>query len=66
MEKDIEKNFEKYNENCVEWLSGGRTCTCTFTNRKHINRIKKLYENHKDDFGFLYEIRMEVFAVRFR
>lgn len=31
-------------ENMIEFLSGQRTCTVTFTNQKHINRIKKLYE----------------------
>lgn len=55
MNEDNEKNFEKNNENCIEWLNGSHTCTCTFTSRKHINRIKKLYEEHKDKFGFLYE-----------
>lgn len=51
----IEKNFEKNNENCIEWLSGERSCLCTFTNRVHINRVKDLYEKHKDEFGSFYE-----------
>lgn len=42
-------------ENMVEFLSGQRTCTVTFTNQKHINRIKKLYEERKDDFTYLVE-----------
>lgn len=31
-------------ENVLEFISGTRTATVTFTNQKHINRIKKLYE----------------------
>ena len=42
-------------ENMIEFISGSRTCTVTFTNKKHINRIKKLYEDRKDDFKFFYE-----------
>lgn len=42
-------------ENMIEFISGARTCTVTFTNKKHINRIKKLYEERKDDFKFFYE-----------
>lgn len=39
-------------ENVLEFISGTRTATVTFTNQKHINRIKKLYEERKD--GFIY------------
>ena len=42
-------------ENMVEFISGTRTATVTFTNRKHINRIKKLYEERKDDFKYFVE-----------
>lgn len=42
-------------ENMVEFLSGQKTCTVTFTNQKHINRIKKLYEERKDDFKYFIE-----------
>lgn len=43
------------NENMIEFLSGARTATVTFTNRKHISRIKKLYEERKDEFKYYYE-----------
>ena len=46
----MEKNFEKNNENCVEFLSGEIYCGCTFTNRKHINRMKSLRESHGKEF----------------
>ena len=42
-------------ENMVEFISGTRTATVTFTNQKHINRIKKLYEERKDDFKYFVE-----------
>lgn len=42
-------------ENVVEFISGTRTATVTFTNQKHINRIKKLYEERKDDFKYFVE-----------
>ena len=42
-------------ENTIEFISGTRTATVTFTNQKHINRIKKLYEERKDDFKYFKE-----------
>ena len=42
-------------ENMIEFISGTRTATVTFTNQKHINRIKKLYEERKDDFKYFKE-----------
>lgn len=39
-------------ENCIEFISHTHTATVTFTNQKHINRIKKLYEERKDDFKY--------------
>lgn len=42
-------------ENVVEFLSGQHTCTVTFTNQKHINRVKKLYEERKEEFKYFYE-----------
>ncbi len=42
-------------ENMIEFITGTRTATVTFTNQKHINRIKKLYEERKDDFKYFKE-----------
>lgn len=42
-------------ENMIEFISGTRTATVTFTNKKHINRIKKLYEERKDAFKYFVE-----------
>lgn len=51
----IEKDFDHNNENAVEWFTGERTATVTFTDRKMINRVKKLYEDRKDEFKYLVE-----------
>ena len=42
-------------ENMIEFISKARTATVTFTNQKHINRIKKLYEERKEDFKYFVE-----------
>ena len=42
-------------ENMIEFLSGTRTATVTFTNQKHINRMKKLYEERGDEFKYFHE-----------
>ena len=36
------------NENMIEWQTNARTATVTFTNQKHINRIKKLVKDISD------------------
>ena len=51
----MEKDFDNNNENCIEFLSGERSTVVSFTNKKHINRIKKLYEERKDDFKYFHE-----------
>lgn len=40
------------NENMVEFISGSRSATVTFTNPKHIRKIKELYETHPEDFKY--------------
>ena len=42
-------------ENMIEFIAGTRTATVTFTNKKHINIIKNLYEDRKDDFKYFVE-----------
>ena len=46
---------ERNTENVLEFISGTRTATVTFTNQKHINRIKKIYEERKDEFKYVVE-----------
>lgn len=43
-----ERNFYNNNENCIEFLSGERYAVETFTNRKHITRLKKIHNEIKD------------------
>lgn len=42
-------------ENAIEFLTGDKTCTVSFTNPKHVNKIKKLYEKYPDDFGYMVQ-----------
>lgn len=51
----VERNFNKNNENCVEFLTGEHYAVCTYTNPKHKNRILKLYEERGDEFKYFYE-----------
>ena len=39
-------------ENMIEWQTNARTATVTFTNPKHIRKIKELYEEHSEDFKY--------------
>lgn len=40
------------NENMIEFTSLCRSATVSFTNPKHIRKIKELYEEHKEDFKY--------------
>lgn len=51
----VEKDFDHNNENCVEYLTGSHYITVTFTDRKMINRVKKLYSERGDEFKYLTE-----------
>lgn len=42
------------NENMIEFISGTRTATVTFTNRKHIGRITRIYEERGDEFKYFH------------
>lgn len=46
---------ETNKENCIEFMTGEKYCTVSLTNRRHINRIKKLYEERKNEFQYLKE-----------
>jgi len=50
-----DNNNETNKENMCEFLSGDRTCTVTFTNKKYVNRIKKIYKERKSEFKYFYE-----------
>jgi len=38
------------NENMVEFITGEKTCTVSFTNRKYGNKIKKMHDKHPEIF----------------
>lgn len=42
-------------ENMVEFISGERFMCVTFSNGKHIRKLKKLYEANPDDFKYFKE-----------
>lgn len=57
-----ERNFDSNNENCIEFLSGERYAVATFTNRKHITRLKKFTLKEKMRLSTLEKIKMVVFV----
>ena len=61
----MEKDFDNNNENCIEFLSGEHYAVATFTNRKHINRIKNIYTDRKDEFKYLKENKDGSICVKF-
>lgn len=42
-------------ENCIEWLTGQRTITCTISQQKYISKIKALYEKYPNKVKILKE-----------
>ena len=46
--------MERNVENVIEFLDGDSECAVSFTNRRFINRMVKLYEQHKPGFKYLY------------
>lgn len=42
-------------ENVIEFLSGDKHATLTFSNRTHITKIKKLYQRSPEDFEYYVE-----------
>lgn len=51
----VEKDFDNNNENCIEWLTGEHYTVVTFTDRKMINRVKKIYVERCSEFKYLIE-----------
>ena len=42
----------EFRENVIEWLTGEDRVTCTFTQKRHINRVKKLARTHENEVDF--------------
>lgn len=53
--QEYEDDSESSRENTVEFLSGQHYTVVTFTNRKHVNRIKRIYESRSSEFKYLIE-----------
>ena len=52
-EKNITQNFDNSNENNIEFLTGQKRITFTFTGRKWINKIKKYKIRYPDEIDFV-------------
>ena len=46
----MEKNFDTNNENAIEFLTGDKYMTVTFTQRKYITKIMKLHDSDPNEF----------------
>lgn len=51
----LEKDFDNNNENAIDFISGEHFITVSFTDRKMINRIKKIYAERKSEFKYFVE-----------
>lgn len=52
-------------ENMIEFITGEHYATVTFTSRKEINRIRKIYENRSSEFKYLIENADGSFCAKF-
>ena len=47
--------MERNTENVIEFIDGDKKCTMSFTARKFINKIKKLYKKDSSSFDWFIE-----------
>ena len=40
--------MDRLQENLIEWITGSKTATVTFSQKKFINRIKQMAEKHPE------------------
>ena len=40
--------MDRLNENLIEWITGSKTATVTASQKKYVNRIRKLAEKHPE------------------
>jgi len=38
--------MDRLQENLIEWITGSKVATVTFSQKKYVNRIKKIAEDH--------------------
>ena len=42
-------------ENVIEWITGDDTISCTFTQKKYINKVRKLLDKQPSLVSFYHE-----------
>lgn len=47
--------IDRCHENVIEWINGDEEVFCTFSQKKYINRIKKMAQNHPSCVEILAE-----------
>jgi len=47
--------MESCNENCIEWLNGSDTITVTLSQRRFINKVRRLAEKHEKSVEIVAE-----------
>ena len=47
--------MDRLQENLIEWITGSKTATVTFSQKKYINRIKKMAEKHPESIDIVAE-----------
>lgn len=58
----VERNFNKNNENCVEFLTGEHYAVCTYTNPKHKNVSGNYTRNVVMNSNTFMKTKMDQFA----
>lgn len=43
------RNENSYNENAIEWITGDKTATVTFSNGRFVGKVRKLAAEHPDE-----------------
>lgn len=63
MEHTNKENNNK--ENCIEWITGEHFVTASYTDKKFINRIKKIYRERSEEFKYFVENKDGSVCVKF-
>lgn len=52
-------------ENMIDFVTDRNAAVVSVTNKKYINRIKKIHKDRKDDFAFFMKMKMNIFVQKF-
>lgn len=47
--------IDRMKENVIEWIEGSRTATCTFSQKRFVNRIRKMSKTPGNSVEILHE-----------